>query len=358
MPHEELNFPALKPQRPMHPPIVPGSCERRGAQVALPGGASPWSDADGSRNVTHSHDGRAQATTRLLKNPIATRTWTAPRLATAAMRAARVAAVLFAGIAAAAPAQAAPEGPTITVFAAASLADALNEVARAFSAGAGTVGAGAATRLPVRTSFAASSVLAKQIEAGAPADVFISADVEWMDYLEKRQLVRAGTRHPLLGNRLVLIAPAASDGRVRLAPPGGFTAALAGGRLATGDPDSVPVGRYAQAAFTTLGIWEQVAPQLVRAENVRAALEYVARGEATLGVVYRTDALAEKRVRVVDTFPADSHPPIVYPMALTAGAAPEAASFEAFLESNAAREIFARYGFEPLPVRTSRSGSP
>jgi molybdate transport system substrate-binding protein len=257
-----------------------------------------------------------------------------------------------------AAASAARETQAITVFAAASLADAVGEIARVFTAGGGATGTESATHAPVRTSFAASSVLARQIEAGAPADVFISADVEWMDYLDARHLLRAGTRRALLANRLVLIAPETSSVQVTLVPHVDLTAALGGGRLATGDPDSVPVGRYAQAALTRLGVWEQVAPQLVRAENVRAALEYVARGEAALGIVYRTDALAEKRVRIVATFPPDSHPPIIYPVALTAGASPEAASFEAFLASEAARGIFMRYGFDPPPLRTSRSDSP
>jgi molybdate transport system substrate-binding protein len=243
----------------------------------------------------------------------------------------------------------APPPQALVVFAAVSLSDALADAGRAFTA---------ATRVPVKSSFAASSLLAKQIEAGAPAEVFLSADTDWMDYLAKRGLLRAGTRHDLLGNRLVLVAPAASSAHVTLAPGVDLSAALAGGRLATGDPDSVPVGRYAQAALTYLGAWEQVAPRLVRAENVRSALEYVARGEAALGIVYRTDALAEKRVRVLDVFPADSHPPIIYPVALTSGAGAQAAAFEDFLESAAAREIFARYGFELLPLRTSRSGSP
>jgi molybdate transport system substrate-binding protein len=240
------------------------------------------------------------------------------------------AALLFAaapGSAAEAPSQPAQ---ALVVFAAASLTDALAEVGRAFTA---------STQVPVLPSFAASSVLAKQIEAGAPAEVFVSADSDWMDYLEKRGLLRAATRHDLLGNRLVLIAPRTSPARVVLAAHVDLTAALGGGRLATGDPDSVPVGRYAQAALTHLGIWEQVAPRLVRAENVRSALEYVARGEATLGIVYRTDALAEKRVRVVDVFPPGSHPPIIYPVALTSGAGARAAAFEL------------------LPLRTSRSGS-
>ncbi|HEV2286366.1 MAG TPA: molybdate ABC transporter substrate-binding protein [Steroidobacteraceae bacterium] len=242
-----------------------------------------------------------------------------------------------------------PRREALVVFAAASVTDALDEVGRAFTA---------ATGVAVKPSFAASSVLAKQIEAGAPAEVFLSADGEWMDYLARRALLRAGTRRDLLGNELVLVAPAQSPVHLALAPHVDLAAALAGGRLATGDPDSVPAGRYAQAALTHLGIWEQVAPHLVRAENVRNALEYVARGEAALGIVYRTDALAEKRVRVVAVFPADSHAPIVYPVALTSGAGAEAAAFEDFLESAAAREIFTRYGFELPPLRTSRPGSP
>lgn len=244
----------------------------------------------------------------------------------------------------------------ILVFAAASLAEPMDEIARAFATREAAPGQSAPLRVPVRTSFAASSVLARQIEAGAPADVFVSADLAWMDYLDRRHLMRPGTRENLLGNALVLIAPAGSSVQLTLGPEVDFTAALAGGRLATGDPDSVPVGRYAQQALTRLGVWEKVAPRLVRAENVRAALEYVARGEATLGIVYRTDALAEKRVRLVDVFPAATHAPIVYPVELTAHASAEAAAFEAFLEGEAARQIFVRYGFERL-LRTSRSGS-
>jgi molybdate transport system substrate-binding protein len=251
------------------------------------------------------------------------------------------------------------QASTLLVFAAASLADAMGEIGRDFTAraAAARAGAAAAAHVAVRTSFAASSVLARQIEAGAPADLFVSADPEWMDYLEQRHLLRPGTRHDLVGNRLVLIAPAASAVELTLAPHVDFAKALGAGRLATGDPDSVPVGRYAQAALMRLRAWNEVAPHLVRCENVRSALEFVARGEAVLGIVYRTDALAEKRVRVVDVFPADSHPPIIYPMALTARAGAEAAAFEEFLQSDSAGEIFARYGFRVLSLRTSRSGS-
>jgi molybdate transport system substrate-binding protein len=265
--------------------------------------------------------------------------------------------VARAGIAPDPKAVTAKEAAPILVFAAASLAEPLGEIARAFTVREAEPGQSAPARNTVRTSFAASSVLAKQIEAGAPADVFLSADPEWMDYLDERHLIRPGTREDLLGNTLVLIAPAGSAVQVSLGQAVDLTTALAGGRLATGDPDSVPVGRYALAALMRLGVWEQVAPRLVRAENVRAALEYVARGEAPLGIVYRTDALAEKRVRLVDVFPASTHPPITYPVALTAHATAEAAAFETFLEGDAARQIFVRYGFERLPLRTSRSGS-
>jgi molybdate transport system substrate-binding protein len=227
----------------------------------------------------------------------------------------------------------------LLVFAAASLTDVLEEVDRAFTA---------RTHIEVRASYAASSVLAKQIEAGAPADVFFSADLAWVDYVEKRGLVKAGSRRDLLSNSLVLIAPADSPVRLRIAPRFDLVGALGGGRLATGDPDSVPVGKYARAALTQLGVWDGVAARLVRAENVRAALEYVARGEAALGSVYRTDAQAEKRVRIVDTFPADTHPPITYPAVVTAGARAQAPQFVEFLASAEARQIFTRYGFTPL----------
>jgi molybdate transport system substrate-binding protein len=227
----------------------------------------------------------------------------------------------------------------LLVFAAASLSDVLEEVDRAFSA---------RTHIEVRASYAASSVLAKQIEAGAPADVFFSADIAWLDYLQQRGLLRPGSRRDVLGNSLVLIAPTDSPVRLTIAPHFDLAGALGGGRLAAGDPDSVPVGKYARAALTQLGVWDGVAARLVRAENVRAALEYVARGEAALGIVYRTDAQAEKRVRVVATFPADTHPPIVYPAVVTAGARAQAPQFVDFLSSDEARGIFTRYGFTPL----------
>ena len=249
--------------------------------------------------------------------------------------------------AAAAPAAAAtePARRELLVFAAASLSDALEEVGQAFTA---------ATGVRVAASYAASSVLAKQIEAGAPADAFFSADVAWVDYLEKRGLLQPSSRRDVLRNMLVLIAPADSTLRLRIAPGFDLAGALKGGRLAIADPDSVPAGEYARAALTRLGVWSRVSDRAVRGENVRAALAYVARGEAPLGIVYRTDARAEKRVRVVDVFPEDSHPPITYALALTARAPPKAAQLVEFLTGDAARQIFVRYGFTAPPGPQAR----
>jgi molybdate transport system substrate-binding protein len=229
---------------------------------------------------------------------------------------------------------------TILVFDAASLTNVLDDLSQAFTA---------KTHVPVKSSPAASSALAKQIEAGAPADVFFSADLEWMDYLEQRQLLKAGSRHNVVGNRLVLIAPADSTVAVKIAPGVDFGPALGPqGKLATGDPDSVPVGKYAKAALEKLGVWDKVSGQLVRAENVRAALAFVARGEAPLGIVYETDALAEKKVRVVAVFPEKTHPPITYPIAVTTHGGPGAQQFVDFVRSKPAAEIFKKYGFVPL----------
>ena len=249
--------------------------------------------------------------------------------------------------AAAAPAAAAtePARRELLVFAAASLSDALEEVGQAFTA---------ATGVRVAASYAASSVLAKQIEAGAPADAFFSADVAWVDYLEKRGLIQPSSRRDVLRNTLVLIAPADSTLRLRIAPGFDLAGALKGGRLAIADPDSVPAGEYARAALTRLGVWSRVSDRAVRGENVRAALAYVARGEAPLGIVYRTDARAERRVRVVDVFPEDSHPPITYVVALTSRARPEAAQLVEFLTGDAARQIFVRYGFTAPPGPQAR----
>jgi molybdate transport system substrate-binding protein len=235
---------------------------------------------------------------------------------------------------------AAEDSGTVLVFGAASLTNVLDDLGKAFTE---------KTKVPVKSSLAASSVLAKQIEAGAPADVFFSADLEWMDYLEQRKLLKPGSRHDVVGNSLVLIAPADSTVTVKIEKGVDLGAALGPqGKLATGDPDSVPVGKYAKAALEKLAAWDKVSGQIVRAENVRAALAFVARGEAPLGIVYKTDALAEKKVKIVAVFPADTHPPITYPIALTTHGGAGAQQFVDFVRSKPAGEIFHKYGFEPL----------
>jgi molybdate transport system substrate-binding protein len=225
----------------------------------------------------------------------------------------------------------------LIVFAAASLKDALDDVNAAFAQ---------AKDVPVAASYAGSSQLIKQIEQGAPAEVFISADQESMDYGARKKAVQDKSRIDLLSNRLVLIAPADSAiGHVAIAP-GMDLAALAGtGRITIGDVRAVPVGRYAQAALQKLGLWGSVQPKLAMVENVRVALSLVARGEAPLGIVYETDAKAEPKVKVIGTFPADSHPLIFYPAALTAAATPRAATYLEFLQSPTARAIFEQRGF-------------
>jgi molybdate transport system substrate-binding protein len=246
---------------------------------------------------------------------------------------------LFAAQTHADPLKAEQGDSAIIVFAAASLTDALQALGDGFGKSSGVT---------VKFSFAASSTLARQIENGAPADIFFSADLEWMDYLQTRKLIQTESRHDVLGNRLVLIAPANSPISLKIEPHFPLAAALGNGRLATGDPDSVPVGRYARAALTTLDVWNSIADKLVRAENVRAALAFVERGEVPLGIVYRSDALVDKGVRIVDVFPLDSHPPITYPIALTLGAKSSAAKFAAYLRTPAAAAVFLKYGFAPL----------
>jgi molybdate transport system substrate-binding protein len=226
--------------------------------------------------------------------------------------------------------------PELLVFAAASLTDVLGELSKAYERQRGVA---------VRLSFAASSVLARQIEAGGQADVFISADQEWMDYLQARGLVEKASRRNLAGNRLVLIAPADSPLELRIQPAFGLAAALGNGRLSTGDPDLVPVGRYARSALVSLGVWNDVQDRLVRADNVRSALMFVARGECPLGIVYASDALAAAQVRVVDMFPANTHAPITYPVARVSGARIEAAGYVDFLASPQAGETWRRFGF-------------
>ena len=243
--------------------------------------------------------------------------------------------LLVASSAGAAPA---PRKPVL-VFAASSLTNVVDELDQVFTASTGT---------PVKASYAASSALAKQIAAGAPADVFFSADTAWVDYLDQRKLLKPGSRHDVVANRLVLIAPQDSHLQIKIAPHFNLAGALGDGKLATGDPDSVPVGKYAQAALEKLGAWDAVSSHIVRAENVRSALEFVARGEATLGIVYATDAKAENRVKVLDVFPESTHPAIRYPIALTADSGADAARFSAFVTSSAGSKIFRKYGFEPL----------
>jgi molybdate transport system substrate-binding protein len=233
----------------------------------------------------------------------------------------------------------------ILVFAAASLKDALDEVNAAYSQAAGT---------KVTASYAASSQLIKQIEQGAPADLFISADIEWMDYGAQKQRIKDATRVNLLGNRLVLIAPRdAKVEPVTIGPSFPLAARAGDGRIVTGDVRAVPVGRYAKAALEKLGLWESVQSKIAMVENVRAALALVARGEAPLGIVYETDASAEPKVKVVGLFPPDSHPPIVYPAALTAAAKADAAEYLAFLQSVAAKRIFEGRGFAFLAKGSS-----
>jgi molybdate transport system substrate-binding protein len=225
----------------------------------------------------------------------------------------------------------------VTVFAAASLTNALGDIAQAYEQ---------QVKNKVSLSFASSSTLAKQIENGAPADVFLSADLEWMNYLEKRNLLAPGSRFDLLGNRLVLIAPKDSDLAVALAPGVDLLPVLKGGLLATGDPDHVPVGKYAKVALEKLGAWDAVAGRIARADSVRAALALVERGEASLGIVYATDAAVAPKVRVAAVFPENTHPPIVYPVALVQGrATPAAARFLDHLKTDAATAVFRKYGF-------------
>ena len=220
------------------------------------------------------------------------------------------------------------------IFAAASLQTALTKIA------AGYRGPGA----PLRPSFGASSAMARQIAQGAPADLFISADSEWMDWLSQRRLIAAGTRRNLLSNRLVLIAPKGASVSLKIAPGMPLAPALGGGRLAIADPVSVPAGKYGKAALVKLGVWDSVAGRLAPAENVRAALAYVARGETPLGIVYATDAHAEPRVRVVGTFPQGTHPRILYPAALTR-ATPAGRAVLDYLSGPRAMAVFAADGF-------------
>jgi len=225
----------------------------------------------------------------------------------------------------------------VTVFAAASLKEAMDEQARGFEAATGN---------KVIVSYGGSNALAKQIEAGAPADLFISADLDWMDYLDQRKLLAPSTRSNLLRNTLVLVAPASSNAGLKIGPNFGLAAALRNEKLAMANPASVPAGKYGKSALEKLGVWTAVEKQVARADTVRAALVLVSRGEAPYGIVYRTDAMADKGVRIVDTFPIDTHPPIVYPIAVVAASKSAAARpLLDHLRAPAARPVWEKYGF-------------
>ena len=232
------------------------------------------------------------------------------------------------------PATSQPARSPITVFAAASLTDSLKAVAEAYKAKTG---------ISVTLSFGASSTLARQIEQGAKADIFFSADSAWMDYLQSKSLI--ARRKDMLGNQLVLVAGPEASPPPRIAPHFDLAGALGGRRLAVADPASVPAGKYAKAALTSLGVWDQLASKLAPAENVRVALEYVARGEAPYGIVYASDAKVAPNVWVVGVFPESTHAPIIYPAAMIKTASPSAKAFLSFLGSKGAGAIFQKAGF-------------
>lgn len=226
---------------------------------------------------------------------------------------------------------------SVTVFAAASLKDALDEISQNYQREKGDA---------IVVSYAASSALAKQIEQGAPADLFISADLDWMDYLKARKQIKTDSRRNLLRNRLVLIAPKDSKAKLNITPNFPLASLLGNERLAMANPTSVPAGKYGKASLESLGVWKDVEPKVAPAENVRAALMLVSRRETPFGIVYRTDALADEKVRIVGEFPENTHPPIVYPVALTANRSnPAAPGFLSYLGSPEARAVFEKYGF-------------
>jgi len=238
------------------------------------------------------------------------------------------------------PQTARAQDKSLVVFAAASMKDALDDVDAAFTRASG---------IRVTTSYDASSVMIKQIEAGAPADVFLSADIDWMDYGSKHGLIKDDTRVNLLGNQLVLITSKTSKlSNVTIGPGFEFGKLAGSGRIVTGDVRTVPVGLYAKAALEKLGAWEAVEPKLTATANVRVALALVARGMAPLGIVYATDAQVEPNVKVIGTFPEDSHPPIVYPVAATKTAKPRVLQYLDFLRTGTAKTKFETYGFSVL----------
>jgi molybdate transport system substrate-binding protein len=229
---------------------------------------------------------------------------------------------------------------TLTVFAAASMKNALDDTNAAFTKATGT---------KVVASYAASSALAKQIESGAPADVFVSADLQWMDYVAQKNLIKPDSRVNLLGNKLVLIAPLDSKLDKVTIGQGFDIAKLAdNGRIAVADVKAVPAGLYAKAALEKLGGWAAAEPKLAMAENVRATLSFVARGETPVGIVYETDAKVEPKVKIIGVFPDGSHPPVIYPVAATASAKADSGKYLNFLRGNEAKAIFEKYGFSFL----------
>ena len=256
-------------------------------------------------------------------------------------------ALSFVGVAHSARAQESPAKPAVAtqdtkpvIFAAASLKTALDAINAAWTKETGKSAV---------ISYAASPALAKQIEQDAPADMFISADLDWMDYLATKNLIKADTRSNLLGNRLVIVAPKDKAEPIEIKPGFDLAKALGDGRLAMADVKSVPAGKYGKAALETLDAWTGVAGKIAQAENVRAALVLVSRGEAPLGIVYRTDAVSDPAVKIVATFPEDTHPSIIYPIALTVKSInPDAAAFLAYLKSITARTLFEAQGFAVL----------
>jgi molybdate transport system substrate-binding protein len=234
----------------------------------------------------------------------------------------------------------------LVVFAAASLKNAIDDIKTQYERETGK---------HITISYAASPTLAKQIEAAAPADIFISADLDWMNYLDERKLIKPGSRVDLLGNSIVLIAPANSTASITIGPNFPLASLLGSGRLAMADPNSVPAGKYGKAGLEKLGVWTAVADRIAPAENVRAALLLVSRGECPLGIVYRTDAAADPGVKVIATFPPDTHPPIIYPMALVASSTtPDAEAFATNLRSPSAAQLFEKQGFTVLSGAPSR----
>jgi molybdate transport system substrate-binding protein len=232
------------------------------------------------------------------------------------------------------------QGRDLLVFGAASLKNALDDADAQYQRDTGR---------KIVVSYGASSALAKQIEGGAPADIFISADLDWMDYVAEHKLIKPDTRFDLLGNKLVLIAPADSRVSLTIGPNFALAQALGNDRLAMADPAAVPAGKYGKAALEALGVWSSVAGKIAPAQDVRATLLLVSRGEAPLGIVYQTDAAADKGVKIVGAFPQSSHPPIIYPIAVTSASTnPGAAAYVGFLKSPAAKPAFEKQGFVVL----------